>query len=218
MRDIERRIAALEARTMPAGRPLDREAMDKLCRIEAGIVAHYLGGWRPGGDAFRALERGAISTTPGYCRPSLTYALMKAEYRRFGSNSPDRLDRYSTMWEEMGEARHELFERLAGILDRYPELNLTRKEQVAVPSIFGRHLAPDTAERGGLAFLATAGRRSRSGNHKFPFFGGQCRPAVLKVNCWRPCSKNSTSITTFLDLASPAMKAPVGRRNRAVEL
>lgn len=136
MRDLARRLALIEAR-VPRSRSRASadgadgpQARDTLLRLFASIVCHYRGEWKPGDDAFAALERGSLTPGATYQRPELFWAVMQINWQLFGSYGPtaDPLagEFEVEAWEAIGPDREELWNQLEGIGDRYPELDTSR--------------------------------------------------------------------------------------------
>lgn len=168
MRDFARRLAAIEAQVPRKRVPTDKggadspEARDSFLRLFASIVSYYRGEWKPGDDAFAALERGSLAPGSTYQRPELFWAVMQINWRLFGSYGPtsDPLagELEVEAWKAIGPDREELWNRLEGIAERYPELDTS--SACESPVFFGKSFTRSKADADASSAI-TAARMAR---------------------------------------------------------
>lgn len=140
-RAIGHRLAALEAAaklnavSLPRTPEQRRNGLQALYTLEGSVVAFHAGGWQGGEDPFAALERGLIALQPSYKR-CLSWGAMQCLWRLYGRYGDGGLDLplLQNAFELIGEDRVALWTGLSGILNRYPELDLTRDDRP--PAVF----------------------------------------------------------------------------------
>lgn len=146
MRDLGRRLQALEAKYPAPERALASSDILPIFVADAAAIACHLGGWMLGDDAWAAFDAG-IEKANGWKRrsgasldksmyeqesfrrlfSSAVYAARVASKTDFGCLRPGNEQRLASV-EAIGPDRDALADALRDIFDRHPDLDFTRRK------------------------------------------------------------------------------------------
>jgi len=97
--------------------------MANLFAVQAAIIAHYLGEWRPGDDAVAALRGGIEAVRLQYCKPDFNWALSKAELSASGKfGMSHSVERLNAAFDGIGEHRETLARQFLDVLSWSDEI------------------------------------------------------------------------------------------------